>query len=157
MNLLKASKLIYIGVLALTTSCQTPTIYHAYQPVHRTGWKQHDTLFYTPMLTAGQYEIEVALRHHEEYPYQNLWLEIVYLQTDSIQLRKDSVAFVLTNEEGKWNGSGVSSLYQLAHPDQLQIEVTAGDTIKQICITHIMRNATLQGITDIGLRINKLE
>ncbi|MGL5273036.1 MAG: gliding motility lipoprotein GldH, partial [Phocaeicola sp.] len=150
MNLLKASKLIYIGVLAVLTACQNSTIYHAYQPVPLTGWEKHDTLFYTPTLTAGSYEIEVALRHHEKYPFQNLWVELSYAVNDTTSLPKDSVGFTLTNKDGKWNGIGVSSLYQLTYPNKITVNISEGDTLNSIYISHIMRDVVLEGITDIG-------
>lgn len=157
MKLLKASKLIYSGVLALLMGCQSPTNYHAYQPVPLMGWSGHDTLVFTPTLPTGAYEIEVSVRHHEQYPYQNLALTLSYQLNDSVVLPRDSVAFLLTDEEGKWYGAGVSSLYQFTHPEKLQLTIAQGDTLTTIYITHSMRNATLQGVTDVGLRINKVK
>ncbi|MGL4520432.1 MAG: gliding motility lipoprotein GldH [Phocaeicola sp.] len=157
MKLLKASKLTYTGVLALLMGCQTPTVYHAYQPVPRMGWSGHDTLLYTPLLPEGHYDMELSLRHHENYPYQNLSLALSYLTNDTVHLPNDTVAFILTDENGKWNGTGVSSLYQLSAPHKVSITVTEGDTLKMIQVRQIMRNTTLQGITDVGLRIEKRE
>ncbi|MGL5957918.1 MAG: gliding motility lipoprotein GldH, partial [Phocaeicola sp.] len=144
------------GLLTLV-SCQISTVYHTYQPVPSTGWGKYDTLFYTPMVTAGEYEVEIALRHHEKYPYQNLWVELSYLLSDSVQLPKDSVAFTLTDKEGMWNGVGVSSLYQYSCPDKLKLKVAEGDTLREIRMIHLMRNTPpLLGITDLGICIERV-
>jgi gliding motility-associated lipoprotein GldH len=71
------------GIICLLFSlaaCDNQTIYHTYQNLSIEGWKKTDTLKYQlPAQLAGkQYDLEVGLRHTENYPYQDIWMEILY-------------------------------------------------------------------------------
>ena len=65
------------GIICLLFSlaaCDNQTIYHTYQNLSIEGWKKTDTLKYQlPAQLAGkQYDLEVGLRHTENYPYQDI-------------------------------------------------------------------------------------
>ena len=71
-----------LGLLFSLAACHDDTVYHTYQNLSSNGWNKQDTLEYTlPSQLAGHtYELEVGLRHTENYPYQDIWLEVLYVR-----------------------------------------------------------------------------
>ena len=91
------------GIICLLFSlaaCDNQTIYHTYQNLSIEGWKKTDTLKYQlPAQLAGkQYDLEVGLRHTENYPYQDIWMEILYpLSPDR---HPDTLHITLADKQG---------------------------------------------------------
>ena len=142
------------GIICLLFSlaaCDNQTIYHTYQNLSIEGWKKTDTLKYQlPAQLAGkQYDLEVGLRHTENYPYQDIWMEILYpLSPDR---HPDTLHITLADKQGNWKGNGTSSnLYQYTSPHH---PVTFSPSDSMIQIVHIMRDEPLKGISDVGIRL----
>lgn len=125
----------------LLAACNGNKRYHQYQPVSPQGWAKGDTICFSIALqdTNRPLRMSVELRHTEAYPYSNLYLFI----------NQDTVAYRLADENGKWTGKGLNSIYQnkfayktieLEHPDTLLIKISQGMTDEQ-----------LQGISDVGI------
>lgn len=142
------------GIICLLFSlaaCDNQTIYHTYQNLSIEGWKKTDTLKYQlPAQLAGkQYDLEVGLRHTENYPYQDIWMEILYpLSPDR---HPDTLHITLADKQVNWKGNGTSSnLYQYTSPHH---PVTFSPSDSMVQIIHIMRDEPLKGISDVGIRL----
>jgi gliding motility-associated lipoprotein GldH len=142
---------IMIVLTVLLSSCGRGTVYHAYQPVDAHGWKQGDTLFFPlpSYIPEGDYQVEIGLRHHEDYPYRDLWLAY------GLSAPKDSVQLTLAYESGNWHGHGVAGLYQFTglSPHVLHLPAERKDSLLRV--VHIMSDKELKGICDVGIRLFK--
>lgn len=106
-------------------SCQNNTAYYNYQSLSKNEWSKTDTLqFFLPdTLNAGEYNLEIGVRHTGKYPYRDLWLELTQYvldeqsQTNSWIEQTDTFHLYLADEKGKWLGNGTtSSFFQFLSP-----------------------------------------
>lgn len=139
-------------------ACETNTVYHSYQHIPSEGWAKSDTLFFTFTIkdSIPLYRFIIEVRNDEKYPYQDLYLFINRRNTmDSTLYVTDTVRCSLTDEQGKWRGTGLGSVYQSALPYMVIPSVRPGEyTIK---ISHGMEDQILKGVSDIGIQIEKME
>jgi gliding motility-associated lipoprotein GldH len=98
--------------------------------------------------------MQITIRHTDAYPYQNLWL-FVDIEQDSLVLTRDTIECYMANERGEWLGGGLtvhelpllySDHYQFTNSGEYRISITQG-----------MRNDTLIGIKEVGVKIIRNE
>ncbi len=93
----------------------------------------------------------INLRHSNQYPYSNIYFFVTTLAPNGMSIR-DTVEYMLADNNGKWLGSGIGNLHsiQLAYKRNVRF----GQQGKYIFyIQHGMRETILEGVTDIGLLI----
>lgn len=133
-----------------TTACQDTTLYHTYRPVPDTGWQNSDTLVYTlPKALPNQdYRYGIGIRHKDSYLYRDIWLAI-----SSDTAHQDTIHLYLADTIGYWKGSGIGETRQFTFP--IRPNLPTQDSIRQFRIHHIMQDQPLNGILDIGLKIEE--
>ncbi len=116
-------------------------------------WAYGDTLtFLLPTeenLPGGT--LEVALRHTNDYPFSNLWLEVT-TAISSGETRTDTVNVDLCDAFGRWYGNGFGDSYQMSASLPLH---TPTDSVLSVGVRHIMRVDTLRGIDQVGVRLTQ--
>lgn len=152
------NKLTWLPILILA-ACQNNTVYHSYEPVSLDGWSKSDTLVYTlpNSIPAGKYEVEIGIRHQESYPYRDLWLEIGHNTQDSLVYVTDTLQLFLADEAGNKTGDGPCGLYQCGLPYKASLPIRAEGSTRAFRIVHIMTDNPLTGISDVGIRLRRLE
>ena len=150
-NPMRKSKIklhILFGMLAIMLSaCQNRTICHTYRTIHANGWNRQDSLLFPiPVIhdTATPLHLTVEIRNTSKYPYTNLFLTI----------NGDTMECILANGKGEWTGKGISTLYQNQFPYEKSLQIAHPDTL-MLNIRHIMSDSLLQGIQDIGIRLER--
>lgn len=155
------SKIITGGVLCTllfaAISCNRGEVFFSYNSLPAKGWEINDTLFFCPVIkdSLAQYDIFIEVRNDNRYSYQNLWLYV----TDSVAkegMQTTPVEIMLADEFGKWNGRGFSFLFESDTVYLQNVRFARGGE-QNIIIRHGMKDSTLIGIRDIGLRIVKRE
>lgn len=152
--------LLRISILALfaagvLSACDDQTVYHSYQSVPEKGWGKSDTLFFdVPVYDSLDIlRLSTGVRNGNNYPYQDLYLFVSHNLEDSTRWQTDTLKFVLSDKEGKWIGTGWGNLYQSTQPLRSAIIRHPGNyTIK---VAHGMKDETLNGINDIGIKIER--
>ena len=146
--------LILINVSLL--SCNRNLVFSEFQSLPMMGWEADSVLVYDPQIvdSTSKYELQIIIRHTDKYPYQNLWL-FVDVKKDSTILRRDTLESFLADDRGQWIGYGMR-LYELPilYLDKLNLP-QGGDY--EVVIQQGMREDTLPGIVDVGLKIMKIE
>ena len=153
-SLLKSLILLFIA--SFHTACDEQTVYHSFQSLPTEGWQRNDTLFFNVSVadSATLYNVSVEVRNRNNYPYQNLDILISYNLEDSTVWKTDTLKFTLTDQEGKWKGTGWGSLYQSALPlKDCSIKHPGNYTFK---VVHGMKDEQITGIIDVGLKIEHL-
>lgn len=144
-------------VLCLLASCHTDTRYHVYQAVPgENGWKNSDSLLFQlpPELEAGEYGMEIGIRHTGGYPYRDIWISVTQVDSDSLPSHTDTLHLYLADEEGRWGHEGaVGGLYQSAYVREKPVKLTADSLGRSFRIAHLMRRNPLPGISDVGVRL----
>jgi len=135
----------FVLILLLTTSCQNNTVYHSYQPVETTGWDKNDTLVYSlqQALTKPNYLYELGIRHKDSYKYRDIWLSI----------NQDTLHLYLADSIGNWKGNGIGDIRHSVY--SIQLTPSLQDSIKEFRITHIMQDNPINGILNIGFKIQE--
>ncbi len=137
-------------------SCTSNIVYQETKNIDN-FWSQDSLAIFDVNITdtVSAYNIFIDLRNDNRYPYQNLWLFVNSVSPDSI-VRTDTLETILASNEGEWFGRGFGSNYNLALFYMQEIRFPEIGTY-QFSIQQGMRDEQLQGITGIGLRIEKFD
>lgn len=154
-SLLKNSILSLFSA-CLLTACNEHTVYHSYQSLPNKGWRKSDTLSFPVLITDSvptTLRIFAEVRNGIEYPYHDLHLFISQNLQDSTVWHTDTITFCLADSTGRWMGHGWGSIYQSEAFIKPILPLRSGNyTIKVI---NGMRDEKLQGLSDVGIRIEK--
>ncbi len=172
----KAIKIaVAISLLLGSYACTSKTVYSEFQSVPLREWHTDSVLTYRFAIedTTASYQIQICVRHTQQYPYQNMWLfvtnrpetacervgqDTLKKPLDSIEIAcpmpQDTIEFYLANDRGVWLGNGKNGLtempvlyeeaYRFAH---------SGEQV--ITIQHGMREEPLRGVSDVGVIVTK--
>lgn len=89
----------------------------------------------------------IAVRHTNNYPYANLWLELSYGTTDGTAA-SDTLDIRLADAYGRWLGKGSGPVMTLTDTVYPSATPAPGTPFR---LRHIMRVETLEEIEQIGL------
>ena len=144
------------GIMAwsiVLVACIRQTVLYSYQPVDG-GWQASDTIrFHIDSIPANdKYTFTIGLRYTDRYPYQDIWLALqICTPTAS---RTDTIHTRLLETEPRLMEKGV-----LMHETETYTKtylLTKGHNI-DIAIYSLMNDALLEGITDVGLKVEQDE
>lgn len=147
--------LLLLTGLALLAACDRAPVYSTYRSTPAEGWETIDTLTFPvdSIRRAGTYRLSIGVRTGaaRPYPFQTLWMVVKQVWHTPRQLRIDTLSCRLVTPDGDRIGRGVS-LYQYDFPlDTLTLPQGARG---YITIRHIMRRTVLQGIVNVGVRLD---
>ena len=141
-----------IGMSGLLAACTQPVIYDQFQSIEGNQWERGKVYYFTFNIEDNRipYDLTLAIRNNNKYPYQNLWL--FYNEEPPIgALKRDTIECMLADDYGKWYGTGISlylasfplrTHYYFPYPGQYTYSFQQG-----------MRANELTGVQEIGLNI----
>lgn len=117
-------------------------------------WIYNDTISYDINIpdTTICGELTIGIRHNNNYPYRNIWIELTHCDSNAIIHSIDTVNIELCDVYGKWHGNGVGSSYQISYILPKSITISSKDKLQ---LRHIMRIDTLHGIEQLGFILNR--
>lgn len=145
--------LLLVLTSLLLVACRQDIVYTQFEAVPAAQWAADSAMVFHPVVddSINHYQMQINIRHTDRYAYQNLWLFVDVAQ-DSLLLRRDTIEAQMANERGEWYGSGMSKLtLPMIYLDD--IELTQGEYT--VTIQQGMREETLKGITEVGLKVVK--
>ena len=152
---------IYILFSLVIFSCDSNVEFLKYNSVNGVWHKDALQEFSFELNETNEYNTFVNLRINEEYKFSNIFL-ITTLKDSLNILSKDTLQFKLADKSGKFVGKKRINLVdnKLLHKKQLKLE---GNKKYFLSIEHAMRVINkvgglenLQGVTDIGYKIEKI-
>jgi len=152
---------IYILFSLVIFSCDSNVEFLKYNSVNGVWHKDSLQEFSFELNETNEYNTFVNLRINEEYKFSNIFL-ITTLKDSLNILSKDTLQFKLADKSGKFIGKKRINLVdnKLLHKKQLKLE---GNKKYFLSIEHAMRVINkvgglenLQGVTDIGYKIEKI-
>lgn len=158
MKIRKINKSIIFFFIGITiTSCVHYETYLEYKILPPQGWDKDSVLTFQVNITdtSSLYNVYINVRNRGEYPYQNLWLFLNIQPPHDSLFINDTIECYLADVHGKWLGSGVGNVFEM--PVLYKQNVCfkeSGNYLFQII--HGMRNDILPGISNIGLKIEKI-
>lgn len=143
-----------ITFLLLLLSCGSRDVYHQFKNTVNDEWHADSVFRFSFDIedTTQKYNVFVNVRHTHHYPWKNLWL-FMQLQNPSTSLVKDTLQATIADDFGKWLGSG-SSIFLQTIPYLMEHSFEHKGT-HQIQVVHGMRDTTLIGIRNIGIRVEQ--
>jgi gliding motility-associated lipoprotein GldH len=150
------TKISVIGFsFLLLLSCSNNRIFDEVQKIPNSGWEKTDSKSFTISIndTTNSYDIFLHLRNQKTYDKSNLWLFVKTSAPNGDQIT-DTLEFFLAEPDGRWLGSGLGSINSMLIPYKLNIRFPyRGIYIFEF--KQAMRVDVLEGIIDIGLRVQK--
>ena len=148
----------------LFAACTKGLLYSSYQAVPSSGWDKNEHLLfeYTSADSVGLHNLFITIRNDESFPYSNLFLITTITFPGGNQLQ-DTLEYAMAEPDGRWLGSGMGSVKEskLWYKENV---VFPENGVYRIHVAHAMRHNgeelgidRLQGITDVGLEIEKAE
>jgi len=144
-------------LLLLIIACDRNRVFEEYQPIPSSGWHKDAIInFNIPIRdTLKNHNLYINVRNDIKYSYSNLWLFIEIEQPGDISVT-DTFELSLADPSGKWLGDGFGGVKtrQVMFKRNVFFPVSGEYSFN---IQHGMREEELTGITDIGLRVEKLD
>ncbi len=148
--------LFFPGIVFLLLSCDPDRVMDEYRSIEKGIWQADSVISFEFSMTGKKenHNLYFNIRHDQTYPFSNLWL-FVSIEPPQGEGFTDTVQVILAEPSGKWMGRGLSGVY-----DQRQIyrrNVFFPESgLYSIHIRHGMRSEKLEGITDVGIRIERV-
>ncbi|MGB5244714.1 MAG: gliding motility lipoprotein GldH [Lutimonas sp.] len=145
-------------------SCEKNLVFDQFQKVDQNKW-QKDSVFnfvYEAKDTLSKNNIYVNLRNNKSYEYSNLFLIVGIDFPNNYQII-DTLEYEMTTPEGRFLGTGISDVLEnkLEYKTNVNFPVSGNYTIH---VQHAMRRSQeiegltyLNGVTDVGIKIEKIE
>ena len=103
--------------------------------------------------TSALYNLNVNIRHLDNYPYMNMWLQLHGSNPEGKQ-QKERIPIYLATKEGKWLGEGLNGVWMVSIPLKRKIKFPHKGSYT-FGIEHDMRINPLPAVMNVGLRLEK--
>lgn len=153
----RAKGMLIFLIACILQACNQETLYHTFHNVPPSGWMRKDTICFDVTVCDSHTvpcQLYVEVRNRNDYPYQNLPITLTLTLPDSTVSFNDTLSLTLANKESKWTGKGWGGIYQSSFPiSQLQLTQPGN---YQFYIQHCLDDEQVKGISDIGIRLDRL-
>jgi len=147
--------LFSVVIILFVVSCDNNRVYDEYVNIPNSVWGKENAVKFEFALddTLSSNHIFIKVRNNINYPYSNLYLFTKVNFPDG-KVLIDTLEYEMTNAEGVWLGSGLSGLKSnLLYYKKNVVFYEKGNY--SLSIQHGMRTDNLDGIQDIGVRIER--
>lgn len=148
----------FISLISLTlileVGCTQIDLHEKNTPIPGSKWQHNFTVkgSFEISDTSSLYNIYVVLRHTDNYPYSNIWLNLGFQNPGgTMQFRK--INLELGNDAGGWEGSGMNDIWEVRKLLFVQHFSKLGEYRYEI--NQIMRDNPLPAIMSVGIRVQK--
>jgi gliding motility-associated lipoprotein GldH len=148
--------LLLIFLLPVVFACDSKRFYEENKRIEKGVWNIKDKAVFNVTITdtGTQYNFYFNLRNGGDYPFSNIYLFLKTVFPDG-RIARDTIECQLADYEGKWLGTGISDVKFNRFLFQKGVRFPEkGQYIFEI--EQAMRVDDLKGITDIGIRLEKL-
>jgi len=155
--------LIIISISLGIISCNDTSVFDKYKSISKSQWHKDSIIHFTfnPIDTLSKNNVYINLRNNIDYEYSNLYIIVGIDFPNNIKVI-DTLEYEMTDAEGKFLGVGFTDLKENKLEYKTNVIFPTTDTYT-ISVQHAMRKSgevngieLLQGITDVGLQIEKI-
>ena len=152
-------KLIFISLLLVTglvlmNSCDSGLVISENKALIG-GWDKEEPIDFSFKIvdTLALYDFYINIRHSEAYAYRNIYFFVNTVFPNG-NISRDTIECMLADIRGKWYGNGYGNIKEnkILIRRNLQFQ-NAG--LYKIVFIQAMREDELQGMSDIGILIDK--
>ncbi|WP_397364273.1 gliding motility lipoprotein GldH [Olleya sp. R77988] len=160
---MRVSNILFFLAFILITSCDSKAVFDEYKSVS-TAWNKEDVVNFKINApdSIKPYNLFVNVRNTNDYKFSNLYL-IVEMNFPHGKTQADTLEYEMTEKNGEWLGEGLSSVKENKLWYKEGVIFSESGTYN-VNIKHAMRSngevngvVNLEGLTDVGFRIEKTE
>ncbi len=157
LNINFKSKVIGLFLIAFVLiSCDSNKVFDQYIEVEDANWKKENIAKFSVNIedTTNAHNLYINIRNKGDYAYSNLYL-FVKIEGPDGNFSIDTVNCTLADKSGKWLGKGIGDLYDYNVPYIGGFKFAKSGTYNFSFEQAMRVENGLDGISDIGLRIEK--
>lgn len=151
------SNWLLVVFMFLFISCDPNQVYEENREISEYEWHKDSVVTFNVNIqdTINPHNIYVNVRNTSQYKMQNLFLFITTTSPNSSTL-VDTFECYLADARGKWTGNGWGDIYdnQFLYKQNIRFPISGNYQFEYV---QAMRTEKLKYISDIGLRIEKVE
>ena len=160
-KLLKQPLFICIGIILCLNACIPSNTFEKNISMPKNKWSRD----FVPHLefdindTACYYNMYLTMRHTDNYPYSNIWLNIKTLAPGELKFVQTRTEIPLAQADGKWLGRGMNEIFEITDH---QMPLQRNGMLKfnrvgryVVELQQIMRIDPLPEVMSVGIRLEK--
>lgn len=136
-------------------ACETSVVFQQQKAIPSEGWHYRDSIIFEASIhdTVALHAMHLDIRNTVDYRYSNLFVFLDIEFPDGMVLR-DTLECILADRQGNWTGKGFGKIRtnRFLFRDDVWFPQQGVYTFR---IFQGMREDRLQGIADVGIRIEK--
>ncbi len=146
--------LLLFAVL-LFAACDRSLVYQAHQAIPSEGWHFEEKLVFEAAIndTASLHNMFIDVRNTTDYRFSNFYIFMDIIFPDGKTLR-DTMEFTLADRTGKWTGKGLGKIRSNRFLFRTDVWFPVAGNYR-FELKQAMRTELLEGISDMGLRIER--
>ncbi|MCX6306265.1 MAG: gliding motility lipoprotein GldH [Bacteroidetes bacterium] len=151
----KITSMLLVLLMAVLVSCDSNRVFEEHVALKKGTWNVKNELQFRVAISdlLSRYNVYLNVRNGPEYPNSNLFLFMNTVFPDG-HIARDTIELTLADYDGRWLGSGMGSVKFSRFLFQKNVRfLQKGDY--RFVMEQAMRVPELNGIHDIGLRIEK--
>jgi gliding motility-associated lipoprotein GldH len=147
----------FLWIAILVASCNFDSLFEKTQDISKNKWDKNQIVRFDVNVkdTIHGYNIFVNVRNSSDYSYKNLFLFINTTSPNGFT-KRDTVELTLADDKGKWLGTGIGGVNNIEKTYKKNVRFPVSGNYK-IELFQAMRNDILEGIMDVGIRIEKIK
>lgn len=144
-------------ISVVMSGCDDHRLYEKNLAIDKAEWHRSEKALFEFVVrdTTERYSIFLNFRHGGDYPYKNLYL-FTKTKSPKGKIAIDTAQMIFADDKGRWMGKGIGDIYD--YQFKFKENIIFPDSGKyQFEIEQAMRDEVLPKVTDIGIRIEKVE
>jgi gliding motility-associated lipoprotein GldH len=152
---IKTNNCIFLVLLFFLSSCNGDIIFTDSVVMPDKMWELSNVPYFSVTVTdtIQLTDVYFTIRTGSDYPFRNLFLFVTAFSPDGNSMT-DTLEYDLADEKGNWYGKGFGDIHELDLPYRTNVFFPLKGTYR-FKIQHGMRIGDLNGVYDLGLRIEK--
>ena len=156
------SSILYFLIAIAFVSCDKKRVFDEYKSVGK-GWDKDSIVSFelSKIDTTKQYNLFLSIRDNNDYPFNNLFLIVSMEQPDKVT-KVDTLEYMMADPDGSLLGDGFTDVKESKLVYKEHMKFKSG--IYKVHIRQAVRQTgkvtgvqKLEGITDVGFRIEKTD
>jgi gliding motility-associated lipoprotein GldH len=152
---IKTNNCIFLVMLFFLSSCNGDIVFTDSVEMPDKMWELSNVPDFSVSVTdtIQLTDVYFTIRTGSDYPFRNLFLFVTAFSPDGNSIT-DTLEYDLADEKGNWYGRGFGDIHELDLPYRTSVFFPLKGTYR-FKIQHGMRISDLNGVYDLGLRIEK--
>lgn len=147
---------VFVVMAVIFSSCREAVVFREYKKMDNITWNRFDILeFEVPVEQGDALDFILFLRHHTDFPYDKLYVNITFYAPDG-EVRSADYDFDLRDKDGKWLADGMGELWDIEIA--IRSEVLMNESgICRVRLENKYPKFDTPGIIEVGLIVKEAE